>query len=125
MIVTDNLSSGQLSNLNPQAKFIEADITDKNTIQAIIDTEKPEVINHHAAHIQVGNSVRNPQFDAENNIIGLLHIMEAAKDAGVKKVIMASTGGAMYGINQRLLQRKCVKNLCHPTEFQSAPVNFT
>lgn len=97
VIVIDNLSSGQLSNLNPQAKFIEADITDKNTIQAIIDTEKPEVINHHAAHIQVGNSVRNPQFDAENNIIGLLHIMEAAKDAGVKKVIMASTGGAMYG----------------------------
>ena len=75
VIVIDNLSSGQLSNLNPQAKFIEADITDKNTIQAIIDTEKPEVINHHAAHIQVGNSVRNPQFDAENNIIGLLHIM--------------------------------------------------
>lgn len=97
VIVVDNLSSGQLSNLNPRAKFIEADITDKNTIQAIIDTEKPEVINHHAAHIQVGNSVRDPQFDAENNIIGLLHIMEAAKDAGVKKVIMASTGGAMYG----------------------------
>jgi UDP-glucose 4-epimerase len=48
----------------------------------------------------VGNSVKDPQFDAENNIMGLIHIMQAAKDAGVSKVIMASTGGAMYGNKQ-------------------------
>ncbi len=100
VVVVDNLSTGQLEHVNPNAKFLEADITDKNLIQAIIDTEKPEVINHHAAHIQVGNSVKDPQFDAETNIIGLLHIMEAAKDAEIKKVIMASTGGAMYGNKQ-------------------------
>jgi len=97
VVIVDNLSTGSKANLNPKAKFIEADITDKATIQEIIRREQPEVINHHAAHIQVGYSVKNPQFDAENNIMGLLHIMEAAKEIPVKKVIMAATGGAMYG----------------------------
>jgi UDP-glucose 4-epimerase len=97
LVVIDNLSTGQKGNLNAQAKFIECDITDKAKIQEIISNEQPEVINHHAAHIQVGYSVENPQFDAQNNILGLLNIMQAAKEAGVKKVIMASTGGAMYG----------------------------
>lgn len=100
VVIVDNLSTGNLKNLNPRAKFIEADITDKEKIQAIIRAERPEVINHHAAHIQVGYSVKNPQFDAENNIIGLLNIMEAAKEIPVKKVIMAATGGAMYGNKQ-------------------------
>lgn len=100
VVIVDNLSTGNLKNLNPKAKFIEADITDKEKIQEIIRDERPEVINHHAAHIQVGYSVKNPQFDAENNIIGLLNIMEAAKEIPVKKVIMAATGGAMYGNKQ-------------------------
>ncbi len=100
VVVVDNLSTGSHNNLNPQAKFIEADITDKDTIQAIIRSERPEVINHHAAHIQVGYSVKNPQFDATHNIIGLLNIMEAAKEIPVKKVLFAATGGAMYGNKQ-------------------------
>ncbi len=100
VVIVDNLSTGNLKNLNSKAKFIEADITDKEKIQEIIRTERPEVINHHAAHIQVGYSVKNPQFDAENNIIGLLNIMEAAKEVPIKKVIMAATGGAMYGNKQ-------------------------
>lgn len=100
VVIVDNLSTGNLKNLNPKAKFIEADITDKEKIQEIIRSERPEVINHHAAHIQVGYSVKNPQFDAENNIIGLLNIMEATKEIPVKKVIMAATGGAMYGNKQ-------------------------
>lgn len=100
VIVIDNLSTGKEEFVNSQATLIQADITDKDKIQEIIYEVKPEVINHHAAHIQVGNSVKNPQFDAENNILGLLHIMEAAKEVGVKKLIMASTGGAMYGNKQ-------------------------
>lgn len=95
--VLDNLSSGKRENLNAHVKFIEADITNKEAVQQAIRDVSPEVINHHAAHIQVGNSVKDPQFDATNNILGVLNIMEVAKDVGVKKVIMASTGGAMYG----------------------------
>jgi len=97
VIVVDNLSTGKKEFVPSGRQLIEADITNKELIQNIIRELKPEVINHHAAHIQVGNSVKNPQFDAENNIIGLLNIMEAAKEVGVKKMIMASTGGAMYG----------------------------
>lgn len=97
VIIVDNLSTGQKKYVNPQARLIEADITNKDQIQQIIRDEKPEVLDLHAAHIQVGNSVKNPQFDAENNIMGMLNIMEAAKDVGVKRVIFASTGGAMYG----------------------------
>jgi UDP-glucose 4-epimerase len=97
VVVLDNLSTGQKDNLNEKAKFIECDITDKEKIQKIILEERPDIINHHAAHIQVGYSVENPQFDAQNNILGLLNIMEAGKKTGVKKIIMAATGGAMYG----------------------------
>lgn len=97
LVIVDNLSTGKTANLNQAAQFIQADITDKAAIQQVIKDVKPEVINHHAAHIQVGNSVKDPQFDAENNIMGVLNIMEAAREVGVKKVIMASTGGAMYG----------------------------
>jgi UDP-glucose 4-epimerase len=98
--VIDNLSTGREEFVNSKATLIQADITDKDRIQEILQELQPEVINHHAAHIQVGNSVKNPQFDAENNILGLLNIMEVAKQIGVKKVIMASTGGAMYGNKQ-------------------------
>jgi UDP-glucose 4-epimerase len=97
IVIVDNLSTGKPEFVAPSSTFIEADITDKARIQQIIKDVQPEIINHHAAHIQVGNSVKDPQFDAENNIMGVLNIMEAAKDVGVKKVIMASTGGAMYG----------------------------
>ncbi len=98
--VLDNLSTGKKEFINPKAKFYQADITDQETIKQIIAEVKPEVINHHAAHIQVGHSVEDPQFDAQNNIIGVLNLMQAAKDHGLKKVIMASTGGAMYGNKQ-------------------------
>lgn len=97
IVIVDNLSSGKTANLPQKAKFIEADITDKKKIQEIVRREQPEVINHHAAHIQVGYSVQNPQFDAEANIMGLLNIMEASKEIPIQKIIMAATGGAMYG----------------------------
>lgn len=96
--VLDNLSTGKREYLNPKVKFYEIDILDKNALPAVFDEFQPEVINHHAAHIQVGYSVQNPQFDAAVNILGLLNLMELAHKKGtVKQVIMASTGGAMYG----------------------------
>ena len=100
VVVIDNLSTGKANFVNPKAKFYKADIRDAEEMSRIIGEFKPEVINHHAAHIQVGYSVINPQFDAQNNVIGLLNIMQAAKEVGIKKMIMASTGGAMYG-NQK------------------------
>ncbi|MEX0895738.1 MAG: NAD-dependent epimerase/dehydratase family protein [Patescibacteria group bacterium] len=95
--VIDNLSTGQQEFLNSAAEFHQADITHKEHLQELIRTINPDVINHHAAHIQVGNSVKYPQYDAEHNILGLLNVMEVAKDLPIKKIIFASTGGAMYG----------------------------
>lgn len=96
--VLDNLSTGKTNFIPDKVKFYEGDITDLLFVSQSLHDWQPEIINHHAAHIQVGYSVENPQFDAQNNVIGLLNIMEEAKKIGtVKKVIMASTGGAMYG----------------------------
>ncbi len=98
--ILDNLSTGKQEYVPAGAQFFEADITDRSRMHELITTLKPDAIDHHAAHIQVGNSVKDPQFDATANILGVLNIMEAAKEVGVKKVIMASTGGAMYGNKQ-------------------------
>jgi UDP-glucose 4-epimerase len=95
--ILDNFSTGKRQNIPANAQFFEADITNRESVAKVISEFKPEVINHHAAHIQVGYSVLNPQFDATSNILGLLNIMEEARLNGVKKVMMASTGGAMYG----------------------------
>jgi len=98
--VLDNLSTGKQEFVNPAAKFIQLDIKDKAAINALITAEKFDIINHHAAHISVGESVIDPQFDAQSNIMGLLNVMEAARKIPVKKVILAATGGAMYGNGQ-------------------------
>ena len=107
VLVLDNLSSGNLKNLNKanevyeeKLQFIKLDITSREEVQEVIKNFKPQIINHHAAHILVGNSVKSPQFDAIVNILGLLNIMEVAKEFSLKKVIMASTGGAIYGNKQ-------------------------
>ncbi len=93
--VIDNLSTGDRKNLNPAAKFYQADIRDD--LSALIKEIKPEVINHHAAQIDVRVSVSNPIFDAGTNIIGTLNVIEAGIKNGLKKFIFASTGGAIYG----------------------------
>ena len=94
--VIDNLSSGERRFLNPGAKFYEMDILDAK-IADIIKTEKIDTINHHAAQISVSESVKNPLFDANANIIGTLQLLKIAVSSGVKKFILASTGGAIYG----------------------------
>ena len=96
--ILDNLSSGKRENIPANLTFFEADITNREAVRRAIQEFQPEIIDHHAAHIQVGNSVKDPQFDAQNNIIGTLNILEEARQIpSFQKIIMASTGGAMYG----------------------------
>jgi len=64
---------------------------------ALIEREKPEVICHLAAQMDVRRSVEDPRFDAECNILGMLNLLEASRKSGVKKFIFSSTGGAIYG----------------------------
>lgn len=100
VIIVDNLISGKKENINPKATFHQMDIGSQDFFDLIVSVS-PDVIDHHAAHIHVGKSVEDPAFDAKNNIMATINMMQAAKEAGsVKKVIFASTGGAMYGNKQ-------------------------
>ena len=96
VVVVDNLSTGSKENLNKKAKFYKADITDKKVF-SIFAKEKPEIVFHFAAQINVRKSVEDPAEDAKTNILGGLNILENCKNFGVKKVIFSSTGGAIYG----------------------------
>lgn len=96
VIVVDNLSTGDKKNLNPKAKFYKADITSPQ-IRSIIKKEKPDIVNHCAAQIDVRKSVADPVWDAKVNILGIINLLEAALEAKVKKFIFASSGGAIYG----------------------------
>lgn len=94
--VLDNLSSGTKENLNPKTTFFECDIRSREAAQAIAEF-RPQVLNCHAAQMDVRRSVADPQFDCEVNGLGLLNLLEAAREHGVQKVIFASSGGAVYG----------------------------
>ena len=94
--IIDDLSTGQKRNLNPSAKIYTVDIADPKAAKLIAEI-KPDVLNHHAAQMDVRRSVADPTFDARINIIGFINLLEACKDAGVKRVIFSSSGGAVYG----------------------------
>jgi UDP-glucose 4-epimerase len=96
VVIIDNLSFGKKENINLKAKFYEMNICDEG-IAKVFEDEKFDVINHHAAQMNIRMSVDDPAFDATTNIVGSLNLYEAARKTGVKKVIFASTGGAVYG----------------------------
>lgn len=99
--VLDDLSTGVKENINSGAKFWQGSVTDADFVGRVINEFKPEVLNHHAAHIHVGRSVVDPLFDATVNIDGTINLMQClVKTGSCKKVIFASTGGAMYGNKQ-------------------------
>jgi UDP-glucose 4-epimerase len=95
--IIDNFSTGVESNVNPRATLHRADIRDRAEVERIFDEGRFDLVNHHAAQLDVRVSVRDPQFDAEQNVIGTLNILQSALKSGVKKVVFASTGGAVYG----------------------------
>lgn len=101
VVVVDDLSSGMLENLNPLAKFYQLDIR-SGDLGAIFDVEKPDIVNHHAAQIDVRRSVADPIFDADVNIKGSLNLIEHSRRTGVRRFIYISSGGAVYGEPQYL-----------------------
>ncbi len=96
VIVVDNLSTGRRENVHPAAALVEMDVNDP-ALADLLQDERPQVVNHHAANPSVSLSVHKPLFDATQNILGTLHVLEAARRAGVGKVIYISSGGAIYG----------------------------
>jgi len=96
VVIVDDLSSGCRENIPSQAKFYEISI-ESPEVEDIVAQERPDILNHHAAQIDVRKSVANPVRDAQINILGALNIFEAVRKHGIKKIILASTGGAIYG----------------------------
>jgi len=100
--IIDDLSRGRLQNVNPAAHFYRGDVQDSNFVDAVFAQERPEVINHHAAQMDVRRGVREPLFDASVNILGSLNLLQAAVKHGARHVIYISTAGAAYGEPQQL-----------------------
>lgn len=97
VFVLDNLSSGKKENINPKARFFNVDVTDAKKVAEVFDFVKPDVVNHHAAQIDVRKSVNDPKYDATVNIIGIINLLECSRKTGVRKFIFASSGGTIYG----------------------------
>src|SRR5574337_262612 len=74
--VVDDLSRGSRENRRAGVRFYQADIRDRLALEEIFDKEKPEIVNHHAAQIDVRRAVREPIFDAECNILASIHLLE-------------------------------------------------
>jgi len=100
--VIDTLVTGRLSNLEAGAldrgaRLHQVDITDARELTALVGDVAPDVIFHLAAQIDVRKSIEDPAFDAGVNVVGTVNVLEAARVAGVGRVVNTSTGGAIYG----------------------------
>lgn len=100
VFIIDDFSTGREGNVNPRCKVHVLDIVSPEIPKLLADV-RPDVLNHHAAQMDVRRSVADPMLDARVNIVGLLNVVEGCRAAGVKKVIFASSGGAIYGEQER------------------------
>lgn len=94
--ILDDLSSGTRSNV-PDAAVLHVMDVRAPEVSSLFEEEQFELLVHHAAQMDVRKSVTDPRYDADVNIGGLINLMEAGRKNGLKKVVFASTGGAIYG----------------------------
>jgi UDP-glucose 4-epimerase len=96
VVVLDDLSTGFEKNINAKAKFVKMNICDAG-VENLFEEEKFDVVDHHAAQMDVRKSVADPAFDANINILGTINLLQSSVKHGVSKFMFASTGGAIYG----------------------------
>ena len=96
VLVIDDLSSGRREHVPAEAELAVLDIRSRAAAERL-EREGVDVLIHHAAQMDVRRSVADPVFDADVNVLGGLNLLEAARRGGVRQVIFASTGGAIYG----------------------------
>jgi UDP-glucose 4-epimerase len=94
--ILDDLSSGRRANLPGAAKFVQTDVADP-AVRELFRQVRFDVVNHHAAQIDVRVSVNDPSKDARINLLGLLNLAEAALEVGTKRFVYVSSGGVVYG----------------------------
>jgi UDP-glucose 4-epimerase len=96
VIVVDNLSTGKRRNLNRAVRFYKQDIQSWR-LERVFRNERPNVVMHLAAQMDVRKSVEDPMFDAQVNVLGTLNVIQQSVKHGVRKIIFSSSGGAIYG----------------------------
>ncbi len=96
VVVVDNLLTGKRKNVNRTARFYKVDIRSPR-LARIFKKEKPQIVNHHAAQMDVRKSVEDPLFDADVNVLGMLNVLKCAVENGAHRFLFASSGGAVYG----------------------------
>ncbi len=99
--IVDDLSTGFRDNVPAGAQFYQLDIRNQE-LNDVFSAERPEIVSHQAARANVRESFEKPVLYAEVNIVGSLNVLECCRKYGVRKVIYASTGGAVYGEPQAL-----------------------
>jgi UDP-glucose 4-epimerase len=101
VVVIDDLSTGRRENLDQAidkgALLLEAEITDEAAVTDAFEAHRPELVFHLAAQIDVRRSVSEPVFDLGVNVAGTLNLLEAARRTQARRLLLASTGGAIYG----------------------------
>ncbi len=102
VVVVDNLSTGKKVNINQAAIFYPIDVCSVKDLEYIFQHYSFDVVNHHAAQINLRRSIDEPIFDAQVNIIGSITLWELCRKYGVKRCIFASSGGAIYGIPKQI-----------------------
>jgi UDP-glucose 4-epimerase len=100
--VLDNLSTGFREFVPPAARFVKADVTDGDAVGRFFAEWRPEIVCHHAAQMDVRKSVDDPVHDARTNLLGGINVLLACTRHGTRKVLYASTGGALYGEGRQL-----------------------
>jgi UDP-glucose 4-epimerase len=98
--VVDDLSTGKKKNINAKAEFYKLDILSPK-VERVFQKERPEALFHFAAQMDVRRSVKDPIFDGQVNILGTVNLLEQGVKVGTKRVIFASSGGAIYGEQER------------------------
>jgi UDP-glucose 4-epimerase len=101
VVGVDDLSTGRLSNLaeasrHPSFDFVELDVTSSD-FRTLVSRIRPQLVLHLAAQMSVRSSVADPLHDARVNVLGTINVLEAALHAGARKVLLASSGGTVYG----------------------------
>ena len=95
--VLDNLSTGNRRNIPVGVPLHEVDARDRAAVLKVFEEVRPQAVSHQAAQMSVSLSVREPYFDAEVNVMGLLAVLQAADQTGVERFVFASSGGVLYG----------------------------
>ena len=96
VVVVDNLSSGKRKNVPRAVQFYKLDV-ESTKLERVFRNERPSIVMHLAAQMNVRKSVEDPLFDAQVNVVGTLNVLEQATKHGARKVIFSSSGGAIYG----------------------------